>query len=229
MKLNRFLPITILAGVLMLSACGSKGGSSDSENGGDSVDDPTPSTPSTPSGPSYTITETDFLVLKAKLMNPKIFVEGNFTVDLTIEGDTFKNKIANGKDDVYVQGTHFVFDLDVSSYNASTSKASGDTYKYDDEEKTWSKQTGEVDVALYASYSLGFETVFEFSPLSLDSFAYNEDTRLYTGSKTVGDDTCITKFMVKDGQFLSYEIVDVFKYEFSDYGTTTVTLPEVVA
>lgn len=229
MKLNRFLPITILAGVLMLSACGSKGGSSDSENGGDSVGDPTPSTPSTPSGPSYTITETDFLVLKAKLMNPKIFVEGNFTVDWTIDGVTFKNKIANGKDDVYVQGTHFVFDLDVSSYNASTSKASGDTYEYDEDENTWSKETGEVDVALYASYSLGFETVFGFSPLSLDSFAYNEDTRLYTGSRTSGDDTYITKFMVKDGQFLSYEVANVFKYEFSDYGTTTVTLPEVVA
>lgn len=215
MKLNRFLPITLLAGVLMLSACGSKG------NGGGSGGDPTP---------SYTITETDFLALKAKLMNPKIFVEGNFTVDVTVFGTTFKNKIANGKDDIYVEGIHFVLDLDVSSYNASTSKASGDTYEYDEDEKTWSKETGEVDVALYASYSLQFEdSLGKAAPASFDAFTYNEDTRIYEGSKTMDDETYVTKFMVKNGQFLSYEVVGVFKYEFSDCGTTTVTLPEVAA
>ncbi len=212
MKLNRFLQTTLLAGVLMLSACGSK----DSGNGGDST-------------PSYTITETDFLILKAKLSKPKILIEENFTVDLTYSGVTFKNKIANGKDDIYVQGTHIVLDLDVSSYNASTSKASGDTYEYDEDEKTWSKETGEVDVAIYNSYALGFETAFNVSPTSFDAFTYNEDTRLYTGSMTADGDTVITKFMVKDGKFLSYEIVGEFKYEFSDYGTTTVTLPEIAA
>ena len=175
-----------------------------------------------------TITETDFLTLKAKLTKPKILIEENFTVDFTYSGVTFKNKIANGKDDIYMQRTHIVLDLDVSSYNDSTSKASGDTYVYDEDEKTWSKETGEVNVALYNSYALGFETAFNISP-TFDAFTYNEDTRLYTGSRTAGDDTYITKFMVKDGKFLSYEIVDEFKYEFSDYGTTTVTLPEVVA
>lgn len=207
MKINKFLPITLLTGVLMLSACGSE----------------------TPSGPSYTITEIEFLALKAKLVKPNILVEGNFTVDITISGATFKNKVANGKDDIYVQGTHIVLDLDVSSYNASTSKASGDTYEYDEDEKTWSKETGEVNVALYNSYALGFETVFKFSPTFFDAFTYNKDTRLYTGSMTVDDDTYITRFMVKDGQFLYYEVGDVYKYEFSNYGTTTVTLPQVAA
>ena len=222
MKINKFLPITLLAGVLMLSACGSKGGSSDSGNGGSSGGD------STPSGHSYTITETDFLTLKAKLTKPKILIEENFTVDFTYSGVTFKNKIANGKDDIYMQRTHIVLDLDVSSYNDSTSKASGDTYEYDEDEKTWSKEAGEVNVALYNSYALGFETSFNVSP-TFDAFTYNEDTRLYTGSRTIDDETYVTKFMVKDGNFLYYEIVNSFKYEFSDYGTTTVTLPEVVA
>lgn len=208
MKINKFLPITLLTGVLMLSACGSE----------------------TPSGSSYTITETEFLTLKAKLMKPKILIEENFTVDVTYiyNGLTFKNKIAKGKDDLYVQGTHFVFDLDVSSYNTQTSKANGDTYMYDEDEKTWSKKTGEVDLHTYAFYSLGFETTLETAP-SFDALTYNEDTRLYTGSKTIDGETVETKFMVKDGQFLSYEVVGVYKYEFSNYGTTTVTLPEVVA
>lgn len=120
MKINKFLPITLLTGVLMLSACGSE----------------------TPSGSSYTITETEFLALKARLVNPKFLIEENFTVDVTYiyNGVTYKNKIAKGKDDLYVQGTHFVFDLDVSSYNASTSKANGDTFEYDEDEKTWSKR-----------------------------------------------------------------------------------------
>lgn len=62
------------------------GSGSDSSKGSDSI----------PSGHSYTITEAEFAALKAKLMNPKTLVEGNFTVDLTMGGVTFKNKIANG-------------------------------------------------------------------------------------------------------------------------------------
>ena len=220
MKLNKFLPITLLAGVLMLSACGSKGNdnSGDSGSGGDS----------TPTGP-YTITEAEFATLKAKMASPKIFIEGNFTVDLTLSGSTFKNKFANGKVDCYVQGEHYVLDIDVSTYDATKQTANGDMYEYDEDDEAWSKDASIIDVGAFASYSLGFETVFAFSPSSLDSFTYNEDTRFYTGSKTMGDDTYVTKFMVKDGQFLSYEVVGMFGYEFSDYGTTTVILPELAA
>ena len=221
MKLNKFVPITLLAGALMLSACGAKGdepvdpGTSESE--GDS----------TPTGPVYTITEAEFSALKSKLSNPKIFIEGNFTVDLSYDGVSFKNKLANGKVDCYVQGDHCVFDFDVSTYNPTTQKANGDTYYYDDSDGTWSKETGEIDVLKYASRCLAFEDVFYYGP-SFDSFTYNEDTRQYSGSKTIEEDTTVvTKFMVKDGRFLSYEVVGVVEYTFSDYGTTTVTLPTV--
>ena len=155
MKLNKILPITLLAGVLMLSACGSKGNdnSGDSGSGGDS----------TPTGPVYTITESDFLTLKSKLTNPKIFIEGNFTVDLTVGGSTFKNKFANGKVDCYVQGEHYVLDIDVSTYDATKQTANGDIYVYDEDDEAWSKDASIIDVGAFASYSLGFETVASIS------------------------------------------------------------------
>ena len=201
MKLNKILPITLLAGVLMLSACGSKGNS-------------------TPTGP-YTITEAEFATLKAKMASPKIFIEGNFAVDLTVGSSTFKNKFANGKVDCYVQGEHYVLDIDVSTYDATKQTANGDMYEYDEDDEAWSKDASIIDVQAFASHSLGFETVFAVSPSSLDSFTYNEDARFYIGYKTVDGDTFVTKFMVKDGQFLSYEVVGMAAYEFSDYGTTT--------
>ena len=254
MKLNKFIPITLLAGVLMLSACGANGSDTNedkenkttsennssveinttSENSG-SVENETTSenndsaetSSSTQAEPVYTITEAEFSALKLKLSDPKIFVEDNFTIDMTYGGVSFKNKLANGKVDFFLQGEHFALDLDVSTYNPSTKKANGDIYEYDDSEEKWSKQTGEIDVYNYASLSLGFEVMFSYAPSSLDDFTYNKDTRQYSGSRTEDGTTIVTKFMVKDGQFLSYETVGIVDYEFSDYGTTTVTLPTV--
>lgn len=207
MKHNKFLSIALLSGAFLLSACGSKG------------------VEPTPTGPSYTITDVEYLTLKSKLSSPKIFIDGNFTVDMSMSGVTFKNKIANAKADIYPQGSHIVLDLDVSSYSAP-GKANGDTYEYDEDEKTWSKETGEVKVSAFSSFIFG---VVEYMPASFDELSYNDDTRFYSGSLTQGDSTLVTKFMVKNGQFLTIDMVGMVTYEFSDYGTTTVTLPEVVA
>ena len=233
MKLNKFVPITLLAGTLMLASCGSKEPSESSENNSDTdISDITSdkggsgSSDTTPVEPVYTITEAEFSALKSKLSNPKIFLEGNFTVDLSAGVFSSKNKLANGKVDCYIQTEHFMFDFDVDSYNATTQKANGDTYYYDDSDGTWSKETGEIDVAKYASLCFQFEDVFYYAP-SFESFTYDEETRQYSGSKTIDDQTVVTNFKVKDGQFLSYGVVGFVTYTFSDYGTTTVTLPTV--
>ncbi len=215
MKNNKILPIALLAGVLMLSACASKGGDKETDPASSSTE------------PVYTITEAEFTALQAKLANPKIFIEGNFTVDMSVGVFSFKNKLANGKVDCYIQGEHFAFDFDVDSYNATTQKANGDAYLYDSDDEKWEKETDEIDVAKCASLCFQFEDVFYYAP-SFDSFTYNEETRQYSGSKTIDEDTTlVTKFVVKDGQFLSYEVAGYISYAFSDYGTTTVTLPTV--
>ena len=120
---------------------------------------------------------------------------------------------------------HCVFDLQVDTYNASTKKATGDMYLYD-EDDGWDKDTGEIDLAYWhPGVFYGFDYIVD----SLEDCTYNEDTRTYVGTKTVEGETVTSKIIFKDGQFLSIELQGgLVKYEFSNYGTTTVTLPELV-
>ena len=226
MKLNKFLSITLLAGALMLSACGSKGKDNSKNN------DESGSVNSTPAEPVYTVTADEYSSLIEKLISPKIFIEGNFTFDLTTNGEKSTNKIANGKFDGYNQGEHGVLDLQVDTYNDSTETATGRAYFYDEDDGWVSNGIEEINVGQFHYLSLGAQ--LSFVPPTLDiytSFTYNEDARTYTGTIGEGEYSATCTFMFKNKQFLSLQLESdgetVFKFEFYDYGTTTVTIPEV--
>ena len=234
MKLNKILPITLLTGVLMLSACGSKKENSDSSgsNNESNVSNNSDSneSESTSTEPVYTVTETEFLSLKSKLSSPKIFIDGNFSFDTTVGGKKLPNKIAEGKFDGYIQGVRAAIDMKVDTYDSTDQTAAGSMYLYD-EDNGWEKTgTKEIELSDVHTYVFG---MLMFVPDAFDVYSYDADKRTYSATTKADNDELTCTFMVKDKEFLSIKLETegetIADYSFYDYGTTTVTLPEVDA
>ena len=192
MKANKFLSITLLAGVLTLSACGSKDG--------DSVSD---DIESTSTGPVYTITGEEYSALRTKFLSPSIFINGNFKMTIEFQGASVTDKFANGKFDGYLGGEHCVLDIQTSTYDASTYDATFDRYYYDTDDGKWYKST--VTDSLKDLYDVTF-MYFDVMPDSFDDLTYSEETHSYTGSKTVEGEKYSTEFSVKDGALISVSL-----------------------
>ena len=206
MKLNKFLSITLLAGALMLSACGSKG------NGGDS----------TPAEPVYTVTAGEYELIKSNFNNYGILVNSNFTMTVQFQNVSNEYKFADGKIDGFIEGDHCVLDIDKSTFNATTSESTYDEYYYDIDDGKWYKTTLTGNLSGY--YNLFFE-YFEVMPDEFEDLTYNEEKHSYLGTKTIEDEMFSTELMFKDGTLVSISFNKMLYYTFSEFGTTTVTLP----
>lgn len=217
MKLNKILPIALLAGVLMLSACGNKGSNGDSGNGSSSD-----SGDSTQSGPVYTVTESEYASLRTFLNSTKLLTEGN----MTLSGET-SYKFADGRAEYEDEDLHTIFDFIYDSF--------ADEYEIDEYDElftdSWSKTHWAANELSLEDVSNILDVPFDFMPLSFADLTYSEETHKYISS----NNGTSVEVGFEDGNLVSYTFeyddngIQTRTYAISNYGTTTVTLPEVTA
>ena len=176
----------------------------------------------TPKEPVYTVTETEYLAIKSKIGSHRNFIDGNFTVTLTYNGVSV-NKFADGKFDGYIEGDHYVIVFDTATYDSTAKTANADVYYYDEDDKKWYREAAQKEnLTQYYSYVVPF---IEALPDSFDDLSYNADKREYSSIVTIDGENISVKVQFKDGKMISFTINGLVSCEFSDYGTTEVTVP----
>ncbi len=171
-------------------------------------------------GPVYTVSEAEYLLAKSKFTSPRIFLDGNFTFSGYME-----MKFASGV--VYSRGVLFdtIFDFDVASYNSGTGNVDCEQYNYEDGE--WSHLVHSVNLNdMFGGYE-----IYLFTGLlsSINDYSYNEETHKYSGTNTEHSLQYIIGF--ENVNLVSVRIVSSEMdetIEISDYGTTTVEIPELL-
>lgn len=183
MKLNKFLPITLLAGVLMLSACGSNSGSSDSGNSGSSSGDSGDNTPNI-----NQITKENFEAYLTKIKTPLCLLELNFTTDI----DNVETKFANGM----IESAKFedygdnqtIFVPKANTYDADKGLIHTDAYVHAElnGQMTWGHIEDDLDLALFYSKTMLFVSdVLEL--VGYDALVFDANENIYKYSDVSGN------------------------------------------
>ena len=221
MKLNKFLPITLLAGVLMLSACGSNSGSSDSGNSGSSSGDSGDNTPNI-----NQITKENFEAYLTKIKTPLCLLELNFTTDI----DNVETKFANGMiesakfEDYGDNQTIFVPKAD--TYDADKGLIHTDAYIHAElnGQMTWGHIEDDLDLALFYSKTMLFVSdVLEL--VGYDALVFDTNENIYKYSDVSGNSLTV--------QFENNNVKDIetkadgetTAAHFNNIGKTVITPP----
>lgn len=202
MKRSKFLPITLLAGVLMLSACGSNGSSADS---GDNK-----------------ITKEEYNSYIEKIANPLYLLETNFTASI----NNVETKFADGKIETAAskefEGLHAIYVPKVSTYD----KGKIDIELYGEFESKWVHVGEGAELDLFNDYynpTLGsIHSVIK--TVDFDDFKYNESDHTYKAS--FAGNSLIVKFTNKTIEYMQVTTDGTSRiYNFTNVGTTSITLP----
>ena len=212
-----------LAGGIALTGCG--GGKNKKDGSSGEGSNPTTEPSGEPSSepdpePVYTLTETEYVLLVNTLTNPKLVIDSNFTVSGFMDA-----KFDNGKIEMVLEGDLTKFDIDVSTYNSSTTTANGDMYYFDKDDSKWYHSTAVPSMQeLYMASGLYLLMTL---PTQYSDLTYNENKRSYSANSQIEDMNFAVEFWVVDGQLTDCNITGEITvlYHFSDYGTTVVEMP----
>ena len=207
-----------LAGGIALTGCGGGKNKKGDSSGQGSTPASEPSSEPDPE-PVYTFTEAEYLLVKEKLNDPRILLNGNFTMSGIVE-----NKIAEGKIDGTIEGDHLMYDIDVASYNNGTKKAAAVEYYYDTDDAKWYRTEIDLNVqSLYVSTGLYY---FMLLPVYGD-LTYNETKHQYSALVNYEEMNFKIDFRALHGNIIEYNVTGevTYHFEFSDFGTTTVEFP----
>lgn len=199
MKISKIFIVGLLMSGLFLAGCSKSSGQNTSHKN--------------------TINESEYATIRSFLNSTNILTEGNFTIsnDETI-------KFANGRVESVDEYYHTIYDF---KYDSLADEYSVDEYT---DLSPWS-------VTHWATNELSLEDVlnilnlgFCFMPESFATLTYSEETHKYTGTHHTDYNI---ELSFEDGKLTTYafEYDDNGKqtctYVISDYGKTTINLPEV--
>ena len=207
MKISKIFIVGLLMSSLFLAGCNKSSGQNTSND------------PSTEDETIYTVTESEYTSARNFLNSTNILTEGNFTIssDETI-------KFANGRVENINEYCHTIYDF---KYDSLADEYSIDEYT---NLSSWS-------VTHWATNELSLEDVlnilglgFCFMPESFATLTYSEETHKYTGTHNTEYNI---ELCFEDGKLTTYTFEydgngkQTCTYVISDYGKTTINLPEV--
>ena len=175
---------------------------------------------STPGGTTnYEISEADYLLLRSKLIGPRLFLDNNFTVSNQVD-----LKIANGKVDLNESHQHKMYDLDASTYDSNNYTCKGTLYQYDSISETWGI-TPNATVSLMSLVSLSQMYYLNALPSNFAELTYNSSTHDYTATAE-GIQISFTFVNSKLVKLAGTGEVTV-TFDFSNHDSTVITFPTV--
>lgn len=238
MKLNRFLPITLLAGVLMLAACGSNDSSVDPAVSENSASEPTSASEESSSDSASDvdsgdntpninqITKENFEAYLTKIKNPLCLLELNFTTDI----DNVETKFANGMiesakfEDYGDNQTIFVPKAD--TYDADKGLIHTDVYVRAElnGQMTWGHTEDDLDLVLFYGKTMGF-VLDVLDLVGYDALVFDTNENIYKYSDVSGH-SLIVKFENNNVMDLETKANgETLTAHFNNIGKTIITPP----
>lgn len=218
MKTKLSIILLALVSGLTLGGCKGKTNSSSSNGTSSSQTSSSSSSSSSEKGKTYTVSDTDYLLIKSSFADPKVLIDGNFTVS------NYTNvKVANGKVEIN-SSFHRIYDIDGTTYDTGTHIAELEQYDYETDH--W-VQSHHDDIPL--ENIIAYSELMYFTAMldSLSSYTYSEETHKYTGRNNLYEIDIELSF--EDGKLIRSVFTGevALTFDISNYGTTTVEIPTV--
>lgn len=169
----------------------------------------------------YSISDGKYSEIRNKFTKQTVLFEENFTISNSIS-----LKVAQGKVEYSYSNVHTIYNFKTSSYSASTGVVEGDYYSYEDN-KWVSYHTMFPVKNIILSVRLD---LLETLPNSLSGLTYNEETHVYSCNATYNSTSIKLELSFLDENLKTLRASangTTVTYDFSDYGNTSVDIPNV--